>query len=326
MDTIMSGINLPSIPAAVGLAAVATIGYLVGLRTRRRTRAGRPVGEVAIAEPKTTQRTAIVAKELESIAEQLRRRLAEHHRSVSSFQNRITEFCQSRPKEEWLELAREAQDVLKPTIKLAGELARAYDGIRRQSTQLVMQAGSKSDALTGVATRDALVEMLDVHLAMSRRFGQPISVAIFDIDNFRQINEQRGRAYGDRTLRDMARLINDAIRVSDFVARTGGEEFVVAMPATNLDEALISAERLRQLIAQRTGLTVSVGTAQATAGESHAALLARADVALNGAKAAGRNRVYAHTADDVIAFDELISDEDAIGSAEYSSGGSVSVL
>jgi diguanylate cyclase len=288
--------------------------------------AAAPVAEIAIAEPRTTQRTAIVAKELESIAEQLRRRLAEHHRSVSTFQSRITEFCQSRPKEEWVELAREAQGVLKPTIKLAGELAQAYDGIRRQSTQLVMQTGSKSDALTGVATLDALVEMLDVHLAMSRRFGRPISIAIVDIDNFSQINEQRGRAYGDRALRDMARLINDAIRESDFVARTGGEEFVIAMPATNLDEALMSAERLRQLIAQRTGLTISVGAAQATADESHAALLARADVALNGAKAAGRNRAYAHDGDDVIAFDELIADDVAISSMEKSSGGSISVL
>jgi diguanylate cyclase (GGDEF)-like protein len=225
-----------------------------------------------------------------------------------------------------VELARDAQDVLKPTIKLAGELAQAYDGIRRQSTQLVMQTGSKSDALTGVATRDALVEMLDVHLAMSRRFGRPLSIAIFDIDNFTQINEQRGRAYGDRALRDMARLINDAIRESDLVARTGGEEFVVAMPATNLEEALMSVERLRQLIAQRTGLTVSVGAAQATNDESHVALLARADVALNGAKAAGRDRVYAHDSGDLIAFDEMFASDDGIASTEYSSGGSVSVL
>jgi diguanylate cyclase len=309
MDTIIPGLELPSIPVTVALAAVATIGYLVGLRTRRRMAAAQAIAESAIPAPRPTQRTAIVARELESIAEQLRRRLAEHHRSVATFQTRITEFCESRPKEEWLELAREAEDVLKPTIKLASELAQAYDGIRRQSTQLNLQTGAKSDALTGVATRDALVEMLDLNLAMTRRYGRSLSVAVLDIDNFGQTNETRGRAFGDRALRDTARAINDSIRDSDLVARIGGEEFIVAMPATNLQEAIISAERLRQIIAERTGLTVSIGVAEAARDESHSSLLARADVALNGAKAAGRNCVYAHDGDGLFPFDAGIDGE-----------------
>ncbi|RIK76003.1 MAG: hypothetical protein DCC68_20245 [Planctomycetota bacterium] len=324
MDTIFTGFNLPSIPATVGLAAVATIGYLVGLRTRRRMLLAKQATDIpTTAKPRTEQRTAIVAKELESIAEQLRRRLAEHHRSVATFQNRIAEFCQSRPKEEWVELAREAEGILKPTIKLASELAQAYDGIRRQSTQLATQLGSKTDALTGAATRDALVEMLDVHLAMVRRYGRSLSAAIFDIDDFGQTNETRGRAFGDRTLRDVARLINDSIRETDLVARVGGEEFVVAMPGADLDEALISAERLRQIIAQRTGLSVSVGVAQAMLNETQAALLARADVALNGAKAAGRNQVYAQEGDDLVAFADRIQDDEPAGGSAAAANRSV---
>jgi diguanylate cyclase (GGDEF)-like protein len=308
MDTIITGFDLPSIPIAVGLAAVATIGYIVGLRTRRRMAAAQAIAETPILSARPTQRTAIAAKELESIAEQLRRRLAEHHRSVAKFQTRVTEFCESRPKEDWLELTREAEDILKPTIKLASELAQAYDGIRRQSTQLTSQAGAKTDALTGVATRDALVEMLEMNLAMTRRYARPLAVAIIDIDNFSQTNEARGRAFGDRALRDTARAINDSIRNSDLVARVGGEEFVVVMPATNMHEAIVSAERLRQIIIDRTDLTVSIGIADATRDESQADLLARADVALNGAKAAGRNCVYAHDGENLIPFETGIDD------------------
>lgn len=318
MDAIFTTIDLPSLPATVGLAAVATIGYLAGLWSRsQKTPPSAKIPNAAI-EPRTKQRTAIVAKELESIAEQLRRRLAEHHRSVATFQSRITSYCQSRPQSEWAELARDAQDILKPTIKLACELAQAYDGIRQQSTQLMAQASGKYDLLTGVASRDALVETLDMHLAMARRYDRPLSIAMFDLDNFAQINEERGQAYGDRALRTAARLINDSIREGDFVARIGGEEFVVALPGTNLEEALSSAERLRTTIEMRTGMTASVGVAEALAGETHAELLARADVALNGAKAAGRNQVFAHAADEVICFTRRIDEEEGVGASNWS--------
>ncbi len=325
MDSIFTHFNLPSISASVGLAAVATIGYLVGLRTRRRMAAAEMAANIAISQPRTAQRTAIVAKELESIAEQLRRRLAEHHRSVATFQDRITTFCQSRPRAEWAELASNAQDILKPTIKLACELAQAYDGIRQQSTQLLSQASGKYDLLTGVASREALAETLDMHLAMARRYDRPLSIAMIDIDNFAQINEHRGRAFGDRALRDAARLINDSIRESDVVARIGGEEFVVAMPSANLDEALASAERLRHVIEQRTRMTVSVGVAEALDDETHVELLARADVALNGAKAAGRNQVFAHAADGVIEFTQRMDGEEGMGESRSASRDAVAV-
>lgn len=108
------------------------------------------------------------------------------------------------------------------------------------------------------------------------------------------------------------------------IARIGGEEFVVAMPETNLEEALISAERLRQNIEQRIGLTVSVGVAEGTGDESTTELLARADVALN-AKAAGRNQVYAHDMDDVICFADRIEDPQAIGASAGSTRGAMSI-
>lgn len=328
MDFLITNFTLPSIPVAVGLGAVATIGYVVGLRTRRRmaARAVSPQKIEVTTSPKIVQRTAIVAKELESIAEQLRRRLAEHHRSVATFQNRITTFCQSRPPEDWSELAREAQDILKPTIKLASELAQAYDGLRQQSTQLSSYTATpRTDSLTGAATRDALVEMLDLNLAMSRRYGRPVSIAMFDIDEFGKINRERGRMYGDHSLRATARLINESIRERDMIARIGGEEFVVAMPETNLEEALISAERLRHAIEQRIGLTVSVGVAEGISDESTTELLARADVALNGAKAAGRNQVYAHDMDRVICFADRIEDPQAIGASAGSPFGAMSI-
>jgi diguanylate cyclase (GGDEF)-like protein len=326
MNPLITDFSLPSIPIPLALAAVATIGYLVGLRARRRL-AKRPEAKAVdmIPQQRSAQRTAIVAKELESIAEQLRRRLAEHHRSVATFQERVTEFCQSRPQSEWLEIAREAKDILKPTIKLASELAQAYDGIRRQSIQLVAQVPTKTDSLTGISSRDAMVEMLDMHVAMGRRFERPLSIAMFDIDNFRESNERRGRIFGDHALRSTARLINETIRDTDAVARFGGEEFVAAMPGTNLDEALMTAERLRESIERQIGITVSVGVAEAIAGETTAELLARADVAVNSAKAAGRNRVFGHAGDEIVAFGERIDAAQEIGMSARSPRDAVAI-
>ena len=92
-------------------------------------------------------------------------------------------------------------------------------------------------------------------------------------------------------------MIDESVRETDVVARYGGEEFLVIMPETDLDGATRFADRLRVRIAKEMPLTVSGGVAEALDGDSHESLLARADAALYGAKAAGRNCVFRHTGD-----------------------------
>jgi diguanylate cyclase (GGDEF)-like protein len=100
--------------------------------------------------------------------------------------------------------------------------------------------------------------------------------------------------HGDRTLREMATLVRDCVRETDVVARYGGEEFVIVMPHTTLEGAVVSVERIRRTLAKGLKITVSGGVAQALDGDNPTSLLGRADQALYGAKAAGRNRAFYH--------------------------------
>jgi diguanylate cyclase len=194
----------------------------------------------------------------------------------------------------WKGLCREAEEVLKPTLHLAAQVAAAYDEIRQQSAHLMTFTEVRTDPLTGVNNRRGLDDALGGQFAMMNRYGTHFSVAMFDIDHFKETNDREGHLQGDRLLQDLARLLDETVRETDVVARYGGEEFVVVMPQTDLEGVCIFAERLRSKVAQELPLTISGGVAQALDGDTQDSLLARADSALYEAKAAGRNRVYRH--------------------------------
>ena len=123
--------------------------------------------------------------------------------------------------------------MLKPTLKLASQLAAAYDEIRQQSNNLMTFTEVRTDPLTGVSNRRALDETLESMFAMMHRYEHPFSVVLVDIDYFKQINDEQGHLYGDRMLKAVARLLDDNVRDTDMVARYGGEEFVIVMPQTD---------------------------------------------------------------------------------------------
>lgn len=276
------------IPTTMALAAVALVGYIFGHRTRRAL----PVDiEQARRELK---RAHMVARELEKIADSVRKDLAVHRGSVSRFKERVRELSDHRDDASWQDLCKEAESMLRPTLKLAMQISLAYDEIRQQSTQLMTFTEIRTDPLTGVSNRRALDETLDNMFAMMTRYDHHFSVAILDIDHFKQINDQQGHLHGDRILQEFARLLDDSVRDTDMVARYGGEEFVVVMPNTTLEGASIFSERLREVVQQRLPLTISAGLGAASKGDSPQTLLSRADSALYSAKAAGRNRVFRH--------------------------------
>jgi diguanylate cyclase len=278
------------LPMPVALAAVALIGYLVGRRKREQQRI-----EGEVQARRELKRANGVAKELERIAESVRRGIATHHASVLKFKERVANLGGDQQDAAWQELCGEAEDMLKPTLKLAAQLATAYDEIRQQSNNLMTFTEVRTDPLTGVSNRRALDETLESMFAMLHRYEQPFGLLLIDIDHFKQINDEQGHLYGDRMLKSVARLMDENVRDTDIVARYGGEEFVIVMPQTTLDGASSFADRLRQRIEEQLPLTVSAGVAQAGEGDNPQTLLARADAALYGAKAAGRNRIYRHT-------------------------------
>jgi len=151
------------------------------------------------------------------------------------------------------------------------------------------------DALTGIPNRRAAEQELVRALARSERAKTPLSVAIFDVDHFKRVNDRFGHATGDEVLRRVAATLDRAKRLTDTVARWGGEEFVAVLPVP-LDGATVFCERVRAEIAELPcpgvgHVTISAGVADWREHESVDELMRRADERLYRAKADGRNRV-----------------------------------
>lgn len=158
-----------------------------------------------------------------------------------------------------------------------------------------------SDALTGVHSRRWLDETLPRLCERHRFDGQPLTLAVVDVDHFKRINDQFGHQTGDLVLCEVARTMRNRLRPTDFIARYGGEEFVLIFPRTSIAGAAIAAERQREAVrvtplktpddVQIPCATVSIGLAELQPGQDAARLIQHADAALYRAKHNGRNRV-----------------------------------
>jgi len=182
---------------------------------------------------------------------------------------------------------------------LVAMLAFAIAGARRTQRRLALaEQFATTDALTGLPNRRHADEVLERLLAAARRTRRPLAVVLFDLDHFKAINDNFGHSIGDEALRAIASATRELLRGSDHAARFGGEEFLLLLPETSADDALIVAEKLRAQIAELEveGLdrevTASFGVAAYPDHEATAdRLIEAADAALYRAKAAGRNRV-----------------------------------
>jgi diguanylate cyclase (GGDEF)-like protein len=162
-----------------------------------------------------------------------------------------------------------------------------------------------TDALTGINNRRHFNLQLTNEYARAKRYGSPLSLVLLDLDHFKVLNDVHGHHEGDKVLKHVATLVSQHLRTNDFVARIGGEEFVVLLPSTNQNEAFQFIERIREEIAHLTlttdskinmKITASFGIAELspeTASEE--ALLKQADQALYKAKSNGRNQTLIFT-------------------------------
>jgi diguanylate cyclase (GGDEF)-like protein len=159
------------------------------------------------------------------------------------------------------------------------------------------------EGLTGLLRREAALAILDTEIDRAHRHDRPLTVALADIDHFKQINDRFGHLEGDRVLRTVAQALQSVIRASDDVGRYGGEEFLLVFPETDIDDAAILSEKLRSTVEDLVlsaddgtpiEIRVSIGMAALSGpgkeGDSQGCIAA-ADRELYRAKAAGRNRV-----------------------------------
>lgn len=165
-----------------------------------------------------------------------------------------------------------------------------------------LQRLATTDSLTGALNRRALEHLAGRVLSEARRHRRPAALLMVDADHFKLVNDTYGHEAGDVVLCQLLQRIQQTLRLEDAVGRIGGEEFVVLLPGTPLDEAIQVAERIRLLVSgqnfiheqEEIPLTISIGVAERGPGEaSFERLLRRADDAMYAAKAAGRNIVKA---------------------------------
>ena len=195
-------------------------------------------------------------------------------------------------------LVRQAQQRLSDENERARRLeeqVRTLEGeLRRLSDEV------STDALTRVANRRGLTQAFAAESARCERAGagHPLSVGLIDIDNFKRLNDTLGHAAGDKALQALAAAVRERLRPQDHLARFGGEEFVVLLPATALDDALQSLTRLQRALSaalfmhdeREVFVTFSAGVTAWRPGETLEAALERADEALYEAKRTGKNR------------------------------------
>lgn len=178
------------------------------------------------------------------------------------------------------------------------QLDAASNELRRQKE--VAETLARTDALTGLANRRAFDEVAQQEIERARRYGTPLALVMTDIDHFKVVNDTYGHHIGDQVLQNFAKVLMSQVRSIDLVGRWGGEEFVILLPETSLEEAHLAAERMRLAVAgtplrfegKSFGYTASFGVAEfQPETPTMDSLLGRADAALYRAKDAGRNRV-----------------------------------
>jgi len=184
------------------------------------------------------------------------------------------------------------------TIKLH-KMEDESSGLRQRVDEARKQA--LQDSLTGLFNRLAFDERMATEYDRWRRYQAPLSIAIWDLDHFKHINDNYGHKAGDKVLQAVGQMLATRLRSADFTARYGGEEFVTLMPETVLKDAMVMTEKFRQLIdttgfhhsGEKVSVTISCGVAEFHNGDTTESVFERVDQALYRAKDNGRNRCEA---------------------------------
>ena len=228
--------------------------------------------------------TVSLAQDLDSLKQTIATR-------VDTIRSHMTQFRQDQGQR--LEQAEQQVQQLNERMRnMQQESEQLRQRVKRQRDLAMV------DPLTGVPNRLAYNERMELEYARWKRYGHGLVMAVWDVDRFKSVNDTYGHQAGDKVLTVIAKLLQRQIRETDFVARFGGEEFVLIMPETDLDGAAKVTEHLRKSVAacefhfrgKRVPITISCGYSEFKGHDSAEQVFSRADAALYKAKEGGRNQ------------------------------------
>ena len=163
----------------------------------------------------------------------------------------------------------------------------------------LLEYQANHDKLTGLYNRNKFDDLYQKEFKRAKRYENDLSVVLFDIDNFKNVNDKYGHQVGDEVLKEISRILQNNVREADICVRWGGEEFLVLLPQTSLDGAKIAAEKIRNAISQETitdknlNITASFGVSIMNKTDNEDSLIARCDILLYEGKTSGKNIVIA---------------------------------
>jgi diguanylate cyclase len=248
---------------------------------------------------------------LQAVIDKVSRYLDDHNGEIGQFGHTLDDISSaighSQPQEKVralvADLVKETQSMAQRNYTLESRLGRIATEVTelRENLQAV-QREALTDALTGIPNRKFFDSRLQEAVREALNEDEAVSLVLCDIDLFKRFNDSFGHQIGDQVLRLVARTLSDSVKGRDTPARFGGEEFAIILPRTNLQQAAIVADQIRNGVMRRRfvgkdtrddygGVTLSFGVAQYRANEDLTDLVGRADAALYHAKREGRNRV-----------------------------------
>ncbi len=201
-------------------------------------------------------------------------------------ETRLAQLNAQRSRDEMQMMRQRVDESEKEVTRLQGELAQASQMVRH-------------DPLTGALNRKGMDELLERELAQAQRYDSTLCIALLDIDNFKRLNDTYGHHVGDDALVHLARVTRETIRPQDSLVRYGGEEFIILLPETSLNEAVMAVTRLQRELTrkffmnknEKLLITFSAGVAEKSRDEPSEQTIKRADAAMYLAKRSGKNRV-----------------------------------